>query len=265
MKISNRARAALASAGYSETNNPAIAQLTAYAAQNPGLDAANYGFDRQGRSAFATEGRTISKAWRDYKAALIEAAADGVTDEDVIAEAPRAFSGRFEWVLRDQNAAQSKCPECNAKPGDLHNASCNSGSHRPVGEWNYCTGQYWPTEYRTAARVLIESAMMRVRQNRPKAQRTPKSIAELEELNRQNGGYWFSRDSMRFFGTRIESGVIRGRYFITSEQPPHGSRKYSVRSFDAQGSVDTVGDFCSFRSKADAIAAIPRNEEATTI
>ena len=43
---------------------------------------------------------------------------------------------------------------------------------------------------------------------------------------------------------------------ITSEQPPHDSRKFSLRSFDEEGDIDTVGQFCAYRSKADAMIAL---------
>jgi hypothetical protein len=77
-------------------------------------------------------------------------------------------------------------------------------------------------------------------------------------LNEQNGGCWFEPDTMRFFGTRIESGIINGRYFITSEQQDGDSpRKFSVRSFDEAGKIDTVGEFHGYDTKAEALGAVP--------
>lgn len=233
MKMSNRAKSALASAGYSVNEGLAISQLAAFAAQNSGLDFRNYytpgdgrpGAWREGRKAYTQEARSIGADWRRFKAALVLAAAENVTDADVIAAAPGAFSGRLTWQA-DKLA------------------------------WEYCTGQYWPTEYRKAAAAVLEAAIRDVRQARPATKRAVSSIADLRRLNEQNGGCWFEPATMRFFGTRIESGIIRGRYFITSEQPPHGSRKFSVRSFDESGDVDTVGEFCSLPSKAAAMELI---------
>jgi hypothetical protein len=45
---------------------------------------------------------------------------------------------------------------------------------------------------------------------------------------------------MNFFGTRVESGVIQGRVFITSEEPPHGPRMFAVRVANDDGSIDTL-------------------------
>lgn len=249
MRLSNRARAALAAAGYNPANNPAIAQLCAFAAQNSGIDFANYG----NRASFASESRSISKSWREFKDALVIAGAEGVSDADVIAEAPHAYSGRLEWVHGfERFHTPHVCRLC----------STHKDEHAEA-HWSYCTGQYFPTEYRNAARVLIEYATRRVRQARPPQTQKVETIAELKALNERNGGCWFDPPSMRFFGSRIESGVIRGRYFVSSEQREDNEpRRFTIRSFDEKGSVDTVGEFHSFDTKRDALAAIPRGEGA---
>jgi len=36
--------------------------------------------------------------------------------------------------------------------------------------------------------------------------------------------------------------------FVTSEQPPHGKRAYSVRVMDGEGEISTAGPFCEFTS-----------------
>lgn len=133
MKISNKAKSALATAGYGVASGSAIAQLAAFAAQPPALERGNYGFDANGRKAFAEESRKIAGDWRRFKRALIDAGAVGVTDADVIAAAPDAFSGRLKWV---------------------------------AGGWEYCTGQYFQTEYRKAAAAVLEYAARTIRRNR---------------------------------------------------------------------------------------------------
>lgn len=92
----NRAKSALASAGYSISETSAIALLIDFAAQNAGLEPGNYYNHRDpnrkqvaiGRKAFRDEGRAISADWRRVKEALMQCAIDGVTDADVIAAAP---------------------------------------------------------------------------------------------------------------------------------------------------------------------------------
>lgn len=238
-----RATRLLAQSRYTLETSPAIALLVNFAAQNAGLEAGNY-YDfrdpnkqavRDGRRAYATEARNISAQWRKFVELFHIAAAEGVTDADVIEESKRAFSGRLTWL-----------------PKQHHDAKTGNYS----GAWEYTTGQYFPTEYRNAANAVLDYAIRRVRGARPKTKQTVTTIAELKALNERNGGCWFGRGEMRFFGTRIESGILCGRYFITSEQPPHGSRKFSVRTFDDEGSVETVGEFCELATKRDALAAL---------
>lgn len=252
MKLTNRAKSALATAGYPIKETSAIAQLVAFAAQNSGIEFANYGEWR----SFKSEQRSISEDWRRFKQALAVAAIDGVTDSDVIAEAPHAFSGRLTWESGDEY-----CVDCGWRGTHTGNVSCPKCQHISIRHtsqgWSYCTGQYFPTEYRKAAATLLEYATRNVRRKRPpESRQSVTSIAELKELNEKNGGCWFGRGEMRFFGTRIESGIIGKRYFISSEQPPHGSRSYSIRTFDEKGSVDTFGEFCGYSTKSDALTAL---------
>jgi hypothetical protein len=230
---------ALSGTRYNVASSPVICALIDFAAQNPGLDFANYG----NHAVYGSEARSISADWRRVKAALMECAVEGVTDADVIAEAPHAFSGRLTWCAKQHTPATT---------GEGY-----------VGGWNYCTGQYFPTEYRKAVATVLEYAARKARRNRPAVAQMPTTISELKALNRANGSCWFEPSAMRFFGTRIEGGIIRGRYFVTSEQPPHGPRGYTLRSFDAQGDVDTVGELCGHGSRSEAIAAIPEEELAT--
>lgn len=216
--ISIRASNALQGTPYTKENAPAIVALIDFAAQAPGLDFGNYGDPL----AYRQEARGILHDWKMTKGALHECAQLGVTDQMVIEAAPRAFSGRLEWIKE-----------------------CHSTATNRIGpEWVYTTGQYWPTEYRKAAAAVLEHAVTTLRQNRPPTAQMPTTIGELKALARENGNHWFDRETMRSFGTRIESGIIGECYFITSEQHMDGPRKFTVRKFDATGEVDTVGEFC---------------------
>lgn len=70
------------------------------------------------------------------------------------------------------------------------------------------------------------------------------TIAEIKRANREAGFYFFSPSAMRFFGSRVLPTVYGGRYFVTSEQPPHGPRAYAVRRIGADGDVTTIGRTC---------------------
>lgn len=227
--------------------HPAICALVEFAAQNPKLELGNYGFDQNGRKAYKQEARNITTDWHRFQNALWEALAAGVKDADVIEAAKSAFSGRLEWVSKEY----------------LREKHSLNTDYTP--RWDYTTGQYWPTEYRKAAASVLEYAT-RDRQRQPKTEQMPRTISELKALNEKNGGCWFGKAEKRFFGTRIESGVIAGHYFITSEQPPHDRRKFTIRSFDAVGDVDTVGEFCAYNSASEARTALnailaPKMEE----
>ncbi|MHC4322695.1 MAG: DUF7447 family protein [Planctomycetota bacterium] len=81
------------------------------------------------------------------------------------------------------------------------------------------------------------------------------SSLQIEYRNRhyenKTAGHWFDPDTMRFFRSRIgkarkcKNGVW---FFVSSEKPPHGKRKYSVRKMELDGDINTVGEFCSLTS-----------------
>lgn len=83
-----------------------------------------------------------------------------------------------------------------------------------------------------------------------------KTIAEIKAANAALGHFWFSPETIKFFGTKIMPTVVDGRYFITSEQPPHGPRKYSVRRAEDNGSISTVGKFCHYPTRQSARRAL---------
>lgn len=84
-----------------------------------------------------------------------------------------------------------------------------------------------------------------------------KTIAEIKAANKASGGYWFSPDTIRFFNSKIESDVMYGHFFITSERFDHNSpRLYSVRYCDKDGDIMTVGKVQGHKTKAAAKAFI---------
>lgn len=72
------------------------------------------------------------------------------------------------------------------------------------------------------------------------------TITDIKATNADAGWYFFSRNTMRFFRSKIFPTVYQGAggvYFVTSEQPgPSAPREYRVREFNpATGSVVSVG------------------------
>lgn len=103
--------------------------LGAWIRQRPGLDPRNYisGWqDSAGRSAYFSEARSITRDLHQARELLNAVARHPSIGAAELKKAFRAFSGRLQW---DGKAL------------------------------SYCTGQYWPTEYRAAACAVLASAL----------------------------------------------------------------------------------------------------------
>lgn len=87
-------------------------------------------------------------------------------------------------------------------------------------------------------------------------------INTYQEL--QEGGRWFDRKTMQFFGTKLPGEAFhtdKGVFFITSEthQNPHTfgiELAFSIRTQLADGNIGTVGEYHSYKTEADAYAAL---------
>lgn len=85
-----------------------------------------------------------------------------------------------------------------------------------------------------------------------------KTMADAKERNAETGHYFFSPDTVRFFKSRIETSLLKGNYFVTSELAPHDTeRKYTLREVDwDSGNINTIGEFYSHDSIDDAKEAL---------
>lgn len=110
-----------------------LAALNRWIAKRPGLDPRNYissWNDSQGIACYRSESRSITQD-RHHAQALLDAIAwrDAITADDIMEAAKHSFSGRL------------------------------SITETPEGfKIDYCTGQYWPTEYRRAVCSVLSSA-----------------------------------------------------------------------------------------------------------
>jgi hypothetical protein len=111
-----------------------IETLHDWITQRPGLEPANYmrGWDdTAGRSAYRSDARSITKDLHDARYLLdYIAIRDSISAERILDAARHSFSGRL-----------SITPD-----GDGFKV-------------DYCTGQYWPTEYRRATAAVLSSAI----------------------------------------------------------------------------------------------------------
>ena len=87
-----------------------------------------------------------------------------------------------------------------------------------------------------------------------------KTIAAIRAANNRIGRHWFSKDTMRFFKTKVYSTIYGGRYFITSDeelqavpgyQHAQKVRVYKVREAEDNGEVNTASTL-TFRTLSEA-------------
>lgn len=214
--------------------------------QRSRADSRDYGFDPSGREAYRSEMRNIARDGREARTALMEARAIIPGDYAVLVDSFRAFSGRLEWH----------------EAGTLPHASATEPC--TVATLHYTTGQYFPTEYRKAARAVLETYVSAMKQKASAENPTTftyQTMADVKAANKSIGNHWFDRGSMAFFNTKIVTSLIDGKYFVTSEFCDHsdGTReptKFTVRMAEPDGTIDTVGEFQQYEKWADAMEAV---------
>jgi hypothetical protein len=151
-----------------------IAALDAFVRQRPGLEFGNYG----DVSAYRSEMRSITKDLHHYRALRRQVELSGITAEQLLA-AFRAYSGRLSIT----ETADGKV------------------------KLDYCTGQYFPTEYRRAACAVMAAALWDYK----RSECMPPAIAHGEggSLFMWQGktplsaGSWLRKSFKREFGASI--------------------------------------------------------------
>lgn len=86
------------------------------------------------------------------------------------------------------------------------------------------------------------------------------TMAQVKEANKANGQYFFSRDTMRFFASKVESKLYyTTQCFITSEKKCFDdyTRVYSVRQVGTNADIKTLArDLTSKQEAKNFIAAL---------
>jgi hypothetical protein len=97
------------------------------------------------------------------------------------------------------------------------------------------------------------------------------NMKEAKAISKANGGHFFDAQAMRFFNSKIESELIDGKFFITSERYDMDSPKlYTIRQISETGQIlDDLGDFQEFDTLHGALVALgerktPPNKEKIT-
>lgn len=82
------------------------------------------------------------------------------------------------------------------------------------------------------------------------------TIQDIMDLNRKAGQHWFDKDTMGFFKSKVPQshvGLVKNKYFISSEKSPWDARKYSIREWRGKTKdIETVGEFGAYKTKAQA-------------
>lgn len=88
------------------------------------------------------------------------------------------------------------------------------------------------------------------------------TITTMKKRSKHMGRHFFDADSMRFFGSVIESEPTDDGIFITSEKDSmgivwDGKRRYTIRKFDWEtGEVDDVSEFGQYTTLNEAKEAM---------
>ncbi len=78
------------------------------------------------------------------------------------------------------------------------------------------------------------------------------TISEVKTIVTANGSHFFDKDTMKHWGTRIETSVFKNGCFVTSENDFWGTKRfYTVRRFNGK-SIVTIGDFQQYKTKEAA-------------
>ena len=73
------------------------------------------------------------------------------------------------------------------------------------------------------------------------------------------GSHFFDDSTLRFFSSRILPTIYGGCYFITSERDNYrdsNPRFYTIRKYESGLKVETVGKFCQYKTRAQAVSAV---------
>jgi hypothetical protein len=231
----------------------------------PDLDPANYGLGRgqtpdrkqwfECRRVWQAERRSITQDGTRARKALREARSYP-ENATVLAEAfKRAFSGRLEWVEVDHDFESFHTPH-------VCRLCSTPKKEHPASHLEYCTGQYYPTEYRKAAAAVLEYYCHESRPKfKPPTGTVFTHISQIKQASYNAGSHWFDKSTVRFFSSQILPQVFHGQggvYFVSSEKGPNGIRAYTVRQFNPiDADIDTFGPFNELsRERALRIAKI---------
>jgi hypothetical protein len=210
-----------------------LTALSAWIAQRPGLEPGNYishGRDAAGRTAYRSEQRRITAQRHDAERLLAAAALTGPHSDEAWQDAFRAYSGRLTLQLCSHgdagkvtcgaNPKHVWCERCDPAPSALCHWCHGRGYSRAVPggvSLDYCTGQYWPTEYRAAVCAVLASLLWaHAREHMPAP-----SAYRVELPSRWDGDSWRKGPVSGTYATLAEAEAKRnGQEHVTELYGP---------------------------------------------
>jgi hypothetical protein len=165
-----------------------LTALDAFVRQRPGMEFGNYG----DVAAYRSESRSITRDLHDYRE--LERAVswrDSITADMILEAARSAFSGRLTI-------------ECKVHPCAPDGCTTNY-----LAKTSYCTGQYFPTEYRKAACAVLAAALWYWTREHamPSAIQHENGDRTYPHVNgsknEQSAGDWLRTHFRKEFGARI--------------------------------------------------------------
>lgn len=100
--------------------------------------------------------------------------------------------------------------------------------------------------------------------------KTFNTLAEFKAIIKLQGSHFFDRKTMSFFRSRIESGLLHGSYFITSESDMRDTERFFnvrlIRFIDGtdEYTIKTVHGFNELKTKEQAKQLIKKLATNTT-
>lgn len=169
-----------------------VTALRTWINQRPGMDPRNY--DRAG---YLSDSRKVQQQRRDALQLLCAVKMCEEIDADALVKAAQgAFSGRL--TITEQPAV--KVVRGVFVPSPIPNEP-------PSVRIDYCTGQYWPTEYRAAACAVLASALWDYTREHcmPTAKSGDLYCSQTKRGARVSAGDWLRAHFRQQFGRGIAS------------------------------------------------------------
>ena len=89
------------------------------------------------------------------------------------------------------------------------------------------------------------------------------NMTEAKRIYKSYKGHFFDKNTMKFFGSRIESGLFKDYFFVTSELDFFGEKRaYTIRKFSENYSnIENVSEFQKFGTKDEAMEFMKKVSE----